>query len=431
MFQFRKKKEKRICLRDILIYYYVDFKESLGRVSGAGLSRREIMGNKTFLRYVRKMKDPRQEVIADIGAFSKLADKLIEDGIKRIFLISGQQTKKLKLYDDFIARLTEAGVRCFIFSDVGKTPDARVIERCTAQCQTYNCDIIIAFGGGTVIDVAKLVSVWVTNPTRSLYQLRGFGKIPNPGVDLYAVPTTGSGAESTGCALIHYEQQICTYFSNYMIPAKVILDPDLTLRLPAEVFASASMLALTHAIEAYISANRIEFPADGANVLIAVPIFFSYMEKCYKHGANADTYLQMMMAPYYSGIACRKIGFGYAHCLGIRIAEKYGLNPGRVSATVLPYILESALDQIVEPLAELALTCHLCSGRADKLDAAKALIEGLKSLNRRVDIPSTIPNLRLEDFNDIIEMVMLDARNWGTPIRMTARTIQMILRKLK
>lgn len=389
------------------------------------------MGNKTFLRYVRKMKEPRQDVMADVGAFSKFADKLIEDDIKRVYLISGQQTKKLRLYDAFVDHLTEKGIRCFVFSDVGKVPDARTIERCTAQCQTYNCDAIVAFGGGTVIDIAKLVSVWVTNPKKSLYQLRGIGKIPNPGVPLYAVPTTCAGSESTGCSLIIYEQQLCTYFSEYMLPKAVVLDPDLTLRLPSEVVASACMLSLTHAIEAYISSNRMEFPADGANVLIAVPIFFSYMEKCYKHGASGDVFLQMMMAPFYAGIACRKIGYGYAHCLGFRVAEKCGMTPGRACAAVLPYVLETVLDQVVDPLSELALTCHLCSGRANKREAAQALIDGLKSLNRRMDIPDTIPNLRVEDFNTIVEMVMLDARYWGNPLHMNSKMLNTILRKLK
>ncbi len=388
--------------------------------------------NKDLVRYAHKMQDARQEVLVDIGAFSNLVDLLVSRDVKRLYFISGKQTKKLKLYDSFIDSLNQAGIRSFIYSEVDKFPDSRTVERCAAQCQTYNCDAIVALGGGTVIDVAKLVSVWVTNANKSLYQLRGIGKIPNPGVELYVVATTGSGAEASACSLIRDDQQISLFYSEHMVPKTVILDPNLILRLPTENLVSAALVAFTHAVEAYVSSFSMEFPADRANVLVAVPIFFSYLEKCYKHGVKNDVmYLQVMMAPYYSGVATRRIGFGLAHSLALRIAYKYDLPLGKVCAALLPVVLEAELDYIAEPLSELALCAHLCSAKATKEDAALAFIEGVRSLMRRVNVSETVTSLKADDYNEIIEMVLLDLKTWGCPMKVSYKTLIGILRAIK
>ncbi|MBP5492502.1 MAG: iron-containing alcohol dehydrogenase [Clostridiales bacterium] len=387
---------------------------------------------RSFLRYARIMQDRRQDLMADTGALSELPNRLLEDGIKRIYFISGKQTKKLKLYDAFLEDLESKGIRCFTCDKVDASTDGRIIETCATECRNYNCEAIVAFGGGTVIDIAKLVSAWVANAERSLYQMRGIGKIPNPGVDLHVISTTGSGAESSACSFVRYDQQTCLFYSEHLIPKSVVLDPDLLLRLPMDNLAAAGLFALTHAIEAYVSLQAEEFPADKANVMVAVPIFFSYLEKCYRRGGvSNDMYLQLMMASYYSGIATRRIGFGYAHCFAMRISEKYDIMPGHACAAVLPEILRYEFDKISKPLSELAKAAHLCSARASEEQAALALIEGVESLCRRVQLPASLTCLKSEDFNGIIEMVQLDSKQWGCPKRITAKTAVDLMRNFK
>ncbi|MBO4927972.1 MAG: iron-containing alcohol dehydrogenase [Clostridiales bacterium] len=384
-----------------------------------------------MLRYARKMQDRRQVLHADIGAFDALAQKLLANNIKRVFLISGPQTNKLKLYDGFVEKLQAAGARCFVWPNVGQNSDRIAIEECTAQCRTYNCEAIVAFGGGKVIDVAKLVAARMTNPTMSLYQMRGAGRIPNPPLPLYVVSTTGSGAESSACSLILQDKQVYIFYSENLIPRTVVLDPELVLRLPMENMASAAILALTHAIEAYVSPLSDEFPADKANVPIAIPIFFSFLEKCYKHGVSNDMYLQLMMAPYYSGIASRRIGFGYAHSFALYLSEKYKMPPGRICAAMLPIILEHEFDEVKHGLADLARVAHLCSARASEEEAARAFIDGFRRLCRRVDMPEDIPEIKMDDAGAIIEMALYDASKWPHPKKLNAKTAYTLLRKLK
>ncbi|MBO4474647.1 MAG: iron-containing alcohol dehydrogenase [Clostridiales bacterium] len=388
-------------------------------------SRRSLLG------YAAGMKEQRQELLADIGAFEKLAEELIRRDVKRIYVIVAKPLQKLKLCDRFLEILQEAHVRCFVSSCSDIATDQATIKACTEECRTYNCEVIVAFGGGKTIDVGKMVSVWVTNQDMSLYQMRGVNKIPRKGIPLYVAATTGSGAESSASSLIRHDKQIYMYYSEYLLPRTVVLDPDLVLRLPMENMANASILALTHAVEAYICPDAGAFPADRANADIAVPIFFSYLEKCYKHGLGNDVYLQLMMAPYYSGVASRRIGYGYTHSFALYIAEKYDIAPGSVCAVLLPIILEYEFEQVRDSLADLAKLTHLCSSRATKEEAARAFIDGFRSLCRRVELPDSLPFLKTEDLGEIIELSLYDAKKWGNPKKLNKVQALSLLRKAR
>ena len=137
------------------------------------------------------------------------------------------------------------------------------------------------------------------------------------------------------------------------------------------------------------------------------------------------------MAPYYTGVGTRRIGFGPAHSLIMYVAAKYGEVPGRVASILLPAVLEYEFDEVKEDLAQLALASHLCSARATTEEAAKAFISGFKSLCRRVDMPSSLPFLKLEDMGDIVRMAMYDAKLWGCPKKVNLKAGVSILKKAR
>ena len=392
---------------------------------------KEMASRRELFKYAAKMKDSRQELLADIGAFEKLAEELVSKDVKRVYIVIAKPLQKLKLCDRFVEILQASHARCFLSSVSEIRTDRATIEACTAECKMYNCEVVVAFGGGRTIDVAKLVAVWITNPELSLYQLRGVNKIPRKGLPLYVAATTGSGAESSASSLIRYDKRICMYYSEYLLPTSVVLDPDLVLRLPMENMANAAVLALTHAVEAYVSPASGAFPADRANADIAVPIFFSYLEKCYKHGLGNEVYLQLMMAPFYAGVASRRIGYGYTHSFAMNIAEKYGVAPGSACAVLLPLVLENQFDQVKDALAELAKLAHLCSSRATKEEAARAFIDGFRSLCRRVELPDALPFLKTEDLGEIIELSLYDAKRWTNPKKINKTAALSILRKAR
>lgn len=385
--------------------------------------------SRRMMQYAKSIHGCRQELVVDSGAFRQLPEKLVEQGRRRILLISGRQTQRLGLYDKFVSKLQNNGAKCFVWHIEKSDSDHQTVEKCTKFCKSYNCDVIVAFGGGKVIDVAKMVSVWVNNPDLSLYQMRGIGQIKNAGMPLYVVASTGSGAESSACSMLRNNHQILMYYSKYLVPSTVVLDPELLLRLPTDSMAQSMIQALTHAIEVYISPNGKKYQADRANVLVAIPIFFSYLEKCYRHDANPDVYLQMMMAPYYSGVSTRRIGFGYTHCLSMYISEKYNIAPGKVSATLLPVILNYEFDEIKEDLADLARAAGLCSVHASVEEAGQAFITGFCSLCHRIGITNSLRQIRPDDCSELIQLALYDAEQWKHPKKMNGKVALALLRK--
>lgn len=386
---------------------------------------------RNMAQYAKSIHGCRQELIAESGAFKKLPDQIIEAGRRRVFLISGQQTQKLGIYDRFVRKLRDNNVKCFVFCAENHLTDRQVVERAANECTTYNCDAIVAFGGGSIIDIAKLVAVWIKNPDRTLYQMQGIGQIQNPGLPLYAVSTTGSGAESSACSIIRNSRQIDVYYSKYLLPSTVILDPDMMLRLPMDSMAQSMIMALTHAVEVCVSPSGFEYQADRANALVAMPIFFTYLEQCYKHGANMAMCLQMMMAPYYVGVSTRRIGFGHAHSLSMYVSERFGISQGKAGAVILPAILEYEFEEVKESLAELARAVHLCSVHATVDEAGRAFISGFRSLCRRVGLADSLPQIRLEECEDIAEMALADALQWKHPKKMNEKTMVTILKKVR
>ncbi len=382
-------------------------------------------------QYAKSIHGCRQNLVVDSGAFRQLPEMLIEQGRRRVLLISGKQTQRLGLYDKFVARLKDLGAKCFVWSVDGNVPDHEIVEECARACTNYNCDAIVALGGGSIIDIAKMVSIWVRNADCSLYQMRGIGRIKQAGVPLYAVSSTGSGAESSACSILRHNHQISMYYSKYLVPGTVVLDSELLLRLPTDSMAQSMVYALAHAVEVYISPIGKAFQADRANALVAIPIFFSHLEKCYQHGANPDIYQQMMMAPYYSGVATRRIGFGYTHCLSMYIAEKYDLSPGKVSAAILPAILNYEFEEVKADLAELSHVAGLCSNHASVDEAAHAFISGFSSLCHQLGLQNALPQIRPDDCGEAVELALYDAEQWEHPKKLTQKVAMALLRKVQ
>jgi len=392
-----------------------------------------IMNNaqRSTLRYAQHMEEYRQILMADYGAIAEIPDLLRENGLKRALLLSGRTTQKLHLYDNLAESIRETGARCFVHAGISSMPTTEMIEKSVAIYHEFNCDCIIAFGGGSVIDAAKLIGAKIANPKQSFYQMAGVGNIKNNTPPIIAVATTGCGTESSGFAILRDNDRTRCFNSGKLLPFAVVLDPDLSLRLPNEVLAVAGMTALTHAVEAYISTFSSSFPADSSNSLVAVPLLLTYLEPAYKKGITPEMNMQPLMAPYYAGVAYRRIGFGYTHAFAMALSDKYGLAYGEVCAALFPEILNFQKDVVGDKLAKLANIAHLCSPRASTEEAADAFIEGTRRLSKKMNLSSSFKDLKREDYNGIIELTFLEAKCFGVSKKMTSKAAEVLLDTIK
>ena len=192
--------------------------------------------------------------------------------------------------------LDKAGIRYGIFKEVESDPKIEIAYACLEKVQEEKCDMIIGFGGGSSLDIAKVAAVLVTNKD-DISTYFGIGNIPKPGVPSIMIPTTsGTGSEVTPIAILSdiKEQLKKGIVSEYLYPEYALIDPELTLSLPPYVTAYTGIDALTHAIEAYT--NRFSQPFVDTFALQAIRLIGANLRKAVEQGNDLSArYLMYRM----------------------------------------------------------------------------------------------------------------------------------------
>ncbi len=239
--------------------------------------------------------------------------------------------------------LGEAGIRPVSFN-VGGEPTTHLVDEATRMARAEGCDLVIALGGGSVIDAGKAVAGLLGNPGVALdyLELVGGGKsLANPGVPFVAIPTTaGTGAEVTRNAVLDVPEHKAkaSLRSHHLLPRLAIVDPELTLSMPPEVTAYTGMDALTQLIEPFVShaANPLtdgicrEGLARAARSLAAV----------YRDGSDLTAREEMALAALCGGMALANAKLGAVHGFAGVLGGATGQAHGALCARLLPHVME-------------------------------------------------------------------------------------------
>lgn len=194
-------------------------------------------------------------------SLSRLPEIAKKIGGKHAYIISGPVLKKMGLVDKCVSYMKEAGYKADIFTDIEANPSTDTVEKAAEGYKSCGADMIVAFGGGSPLDVAKAVGILVKYGGK-ITDYEGSGKVPGPIVPLIAIPTTaGTGSEVTAFSVItdHSRNYKLTVFSYEILPKYAILDPELIMTAPASVAAACGIDAMIHALEAYISTAASPF----------------------------------------------------------------------------------------------------------------------------------------------------------------------------
>jgi 4-hydroxybutyrate dehydrogenase len=317
----------------------------------------------------------------DFGALAQLPKVLKANGVGRPFVVTDAGLKANGLLDRLLAALGEppAGV----FTDTPPNPTEAASRAAADAYRASGADGIIAFGGGSSMDLAKAMGLMVTHegPFERLggskRGMKFIGKIP----PLVAVPTTaGTGSEvSPGAVVILDNGMKETFVSAFLLPVAAVCDPELTLGLPASLTAATGMDAMTHCIEAVLT-PVVHPPAEAIGVDGAERIG-KWLEIAVKDGANRDARWHMMMGSYEGALAFAKgLGavHGLSHALG-RIHE-LKLHHGTLNAVILPHSLAMIGNGAEEKFARL----RRALGLAPNAD----LPQYIADLNARIGLPS-------------------------------------------
>lgn len=340
-----------------------------------------------------------------------VAPLLVQKKIAFVLLVADGGVRDLGLTAPLEESLKQAGIACAVYEQRMPNPTIAHVEAAREVYLRAHARAIIAVGGGSAMDCAKVVGARIARPNKPVQKMKGLLHVAWPTPLLIAAPTTaGTGSETTLAAVITNQDTHHKYPINdfALIPDYAVLDARLTLGLPPFVTATTGMDALTHAVEAYIgrSTNRLtRAMAEEAVALIA-----ENLKTAYEDGQNFEARQNMLRAAYCAGIAFTRSYVGYVHGVAHSLGGQYGIAHGLANAIILPRFLRVYGDSCTKKLAALARKAGVASGPDPQ--AAEAFIAWIEGMNRHFGLPVSFPQIRRED----IPLMAMHAAKESNPL---------------
>jgi alcohol dehydrogenase class IV len=349
------------------------------------------------------------------GRINELATACIEMGMRAPLLITDPGLAGLPMVSNIVANCRQAGLAIAVFSDIKPNPTGTNVENGIAAYRAGNHDGVIAFGGGSGLDAAKAVAV-AANQTCSLWDLEDVGdnwlnadpdKIP----PIIGVPTTsGTGSEVGRASVIvnEMEHKKAIIFHPKMLPALVILDPELTLGLPTALTAATGMDALSHNLEAFCSPGY--HPMAEGIAIEGIRLIKTYLPSAVADGSNIEARTQMIVASAMGATAFQR-GLGAMHALAHPLGATYDAHHGMLNAILMPYVLKANQSVIEERISRLA--------RYLDLDPSfDAFMDWILTLRKEVGIHHKLSAIIPDDsrLSEIGEMAVLDGAAGTNPV---------------
>lgn len=366
------------------------------------------------------------------NGYAPLFDKIKENGIKNVLLVTDANLTKLGLHLPIKAEAEKSGVDLTVYDKTVPNPTIDNIEEALALFKEKGCTGVIALGGGSSMDCAKVVCARAAKPNMSVKKMKGVLKIRKRLPRLFAIPTTaGTGSETTLAAVIcdSKTHEKFAIYDTSIIPHFAVLSPQLTVGLPKHITSTTGMDALTHAVEAYIgqsSTKNTRAMSEEATRLI-----FKYLKRAYDDGTDIEARQNMLVAAYDAGVAFTRAYVGYVHTLAHAMGGMYGTPHGLANAVILPYLLDYYGEKIYKPLSKLADAAGITAeGETVEAKALKFIAE-IKAMNAYMKIPTTIEGIKEEDIPVMVDRSYSEAHPlYPTPKFMDKATMAEYYRKI-
>jgi alcohol dehydrogenase class IV len=375
---------------------------------------------------------PRPVLFVGPGSTARLCQLIAGAGSKRTLIVTDAVLVKLGLVEPVRKALEAQGVDVAVFDGIVPDPTHDVLDRGLASLRAAGSDSILAIGGGSSIDAAKIIAAMATTG-KSSAKLVGMLKVNKPPLPLYAVPTTaGTGSEVTVAAVVtdpvaHVKSVV---LDAKLVPLAAALDPEMMRGMPGPITAATGMDALTHAVESYL--NRWPHAETPMFCVSAVKLIFQNLPRAFSNGDDLEAREGMALASLYAGLAFTKAYVGYVHAFSHKIGGVYGVPHGLGNAIVLPYVLDFLKDAPYAEarLAELAVAIGAGSTSESKAVLAQRFVDRVRELNRTVGIPEKIAPLRKEDVGLIARAAMVEAyRDYPVPKNMSLGEAEALLQR--
>ena len=317
-----------------------------------------------------------------------------------ILFITDKDLMSLKLTEPTLNQLKKFSSKVEIFEDVEADPSLKTLLKSIEIGKKMNATGVIGFGGGSSMDVAKLTSL-ILGSNENIEEAWGVSNAKGPRLPLVLVPTTaGTGSEVTPISIITVgEEEKKGVSSPIILPDVAILDPDLTIGLPAHTTAATGIDAMVHAIEGYASANKNNNPISKMLSIEALKLLGGSIEKAVFDGSNIEARGNMLIGAMLAGKSFANSPVAAVHALAYPIGGTFHVSHGLSNSLVLPYVLRfnSADNKATKDYAELAPYVFpdininqgsqaVCSEFIDRMESLSKKL-GLPQKLREVNIP--------------------------------------------
>lgn len=359
------------------------------------------------------------DVRTGAGRISELGELCKDLGMKAPLLVTDPGLAKLPIVATAVKSCTDVGLHCKVFSDIQGNPNGEHVDAGVAAFREGQHDGVIAFGGGSGIDAAKAVAL-VANQSCSLWDLEDIGDNwtradPALIAPVIAVPTTaGTGSEVGRASVItdntqHIKKII---FHPDMLPKIVILDPELTVGLPASITATTGMDALSHNLEALCS--PFYHPMAEGIAIEGIRLVKQYLPRAYKDGSDIEARTQMLVASSMGATAFQK-GLGGMHAIAHSLGALYGTHHGLLNAILMPYVLVANKGVIEERMIRLARYLDLDN------PSFESTLQWVLNIRAQLSIPHTLGEIGIDEqqAEKVATMATADAAAGGNPIAFT------------
>ncbi len=332
-----------------------------------------------------------KSVICEPGAIKRLGEIVKEQMGKKVLLVTDPGLIKAGLLDRATRSLDEAGVEYTLFDGVVADPPVSVVEAALADAREAAVDGVIGFGGGSSMDVAKLIALLIGGGER-LDDVYGVGQAKGTRLPLIQIPTTaGTGSEVTPISIITVgETEKKGVVAPQLLPDIALLDAELTLGLPAHVTAATGIDAMVHAIESYTSASANNNPVSKALAREALRLLGANIESAVKDGTDVKARSDMLLGAMLAGQAFANSPVAAVHALAYPIGGIFHVPHGLSNALVLPHVMRFNTETCGEAYAVLATDVFPDLAATPSDQRVNQFIDRLEALSADLGLEQTL-----------------------------------------
>jgi len=363
-------------------------------------------------------------LVSQTGAVQHLGKLVAErfPAVRRALIVTDPGFLRTGLIEAPRASLAANGIHSEIFAEVVADPPEAVVRAAADYAGDQGVDLVIGFGGGSSMDVAKLIAV-LAGHDQTLSSMYGIGNVRGERLPLVQIPTTaGTGSEVTNIAIVTTGETTKTgVVASQLYADMAILDAELTLGLPPMVTAATGIDAMVHAIEAYTSRHKKNPLSDGL-ARQALQLLSRHIITACEHGDDLDARQAMLLGACLAGQAFANAPVAAVHALAYPIGGIFHVPHGLSNSLVLPHVLHFNLPAATGLYAELA-RCVVPAAEGSDEARAEALIVAMQQIAKTTGIETTLQQVGVgaEDLDRLADDAMLQTRLLGNNPRELSR----------